>query len=273
MKKLKIALVQMCSGTDPEANTDAALSLIRAGAGAGADLIATPEMTTLIDRTPGALRKKAVSEDGDPCLPRFAALARETGRHVLIGSMPVRVSPNRCANRSFLLGPDGAIKARYDKIHMFDVRLSETESYRESDGYEAGSAFVNAPVGDAVLGLTICYDLRFPHLYRRLAQDGANIISVPAAFTETTGRAHWHVLLRARAIETGCFIIAPAQSGQHQDGRQTYGHSLVVNPWGEVIAEQVAPGPGLLTCEIDLDEVDAARARIPSLMLDRDFGA
>ncbi len=270
---LNLALLQMRSTTEVGDNIQAMEAGIRAAADAGAQLVATPEMCSLMDIRPGALAQKAMREADDACLHRMQALAATHGIHLLLGSLPIACDDGRYANRSVLLGPDGTVLARYDKIHMFDVELSDTEAYHESATYRAGDSLVTATAASARLGLSICYDVRFPALYRRLAQAGADILSVPAAFTRTTGRAHWHVLLRARAIETGCFAIAPAQGGHHADGRETYGHSLVVSPWGEVIAEKPDDAPGLLMAEIDLGQVAEARRRIPSLHLDAEMKA
>ncbi len=271
MSVLEVACVQMRSGTEIAANVEAASRLIREAAAGGARLIATPEMTTLLDRAPGAVFEKAQDEETDSGVAAFRRLAGELGVALLIGSVPLRAESGRCWNRSLLIGPDGAILARYDKIHMFDVQLNAGNVYRESDGFEPGDHAAVARITDAVVGLTVCYDVRFPHLYRELARGGAQIISVPAAFTRITGEAHWHVLLRARAIETGAFVVAPAQGGKHQDGRETYGHSLVVNPWGEIIAEADGTEPGVIHARLDLDEVAAARTRIPALQHDRPY--
>ncbi len=270
-RKLNIALLQMRSGIDPAANVVAMVEGVSEAASRGAELVATPEVCSLMDIRPGALAQKAVREDSDVCLRRMRELAADNEIHLLLGSMPIALGDGQFANRSFLIGPVGDILARYDKMHMFDVKLSDTESYRESATYRPGDGLVTAEAAGARLGLSICYDLRFPMLYRRLAQAGAEILTIPAAFTRTTGQAHWHVLLRARAIETGCFVIAPAQGGTHEDGRETFGHSLVISPWGEVIAEKPDDAPGLLMAEIDLTEVADARRRVPSLSLERPF--
>ncbi|MDD3447131.1 MAG: carbon-nitrogen hydrolase family protein, partial [Zavarzinia sp.] len=237
MSILPVACVQITAGRDVAANVATASVLIREAAAKGARLIATPEMTSLMERDRRAMRPKIRTEDEDTALAAFRALAAELKVHLLIGSLPIDIGEARLANRGFLIGPDGTIKARYDKIHMFDVDLPEGESFRESAAYRPGEDAVVAEVEDARLGMTICYDLRFAALYRRLAQAGADIIAVPAAFTRVTGEAHWHILLRARAIETGCFVIAPGQTGTHEDGRQTFGHSLIVDPWGHVLAD------------------------------------
>jgi len=270
MSQIRVACVQMRSGTDVAENIASASALIRQAAGQGAQLIATPEMTTLLDRKPGAAWEKATTEDADPGVAAFRKLAGELGVTLLIGSIAIRAGGGKCANRSFLIGPDGAVLARYDKIHMFDVQLNAGNIYRESDSYVAGGEAVLAhtPIGD--LGMTVCYDIRFPELYRQLAVAGARIIAVPAAFTRITGEAHWHILLRSRAIETGCFVIAPAQGGRHQDGRETFGHSLIIDPWGRIVAEG-GTDPGIFLATLDLDQVDETRGKIPSLAHVRPF--
>jgi predicted amidohydrolase len=272
---MRVGLCQMRSGVDRDANVAAATELVRAAAGEGATLVATPEMTTLLDRNPHRLFRSLPDEDEwrDAEHAAFAALANELGIHLLIGSMAVGVQVEgrtKLANRSVLFGPGGAI-ARYDKIHLFDVDLPTGESWRESATVAGGGEGVVADIGAAKLGLTICYDVRFPHLYRQLAQAGAEILAVPAAFTVPTGEAHWATLLRARAIETGAFVIAPAQGGEHEDGRKTYGHSMVIDPWGRVLACREGDTPGILLADLDLAAVADARARIPSLALDRPF--
>lgn len=268
---MRVACVQMCSGREVAANLAAAETLIRQAAAEGARLIATPEGTGFMDRAPGALRQKAVAEEDDAVLAGMRSLASELGCHLLIGSLAVRAGTGRAANRSFLLAPDGTISARYDKIHMFDVTLSAGERYRESDGYAAGDRMVLASAGPARIGMSICYDLRFARLYRELAQAGANLLAVPSAFTRTTGQAHWHVLLRARAIETGSFVMAPAQGGCHEDGRETFGHSLIIGPWGEILAEKADDTPGLILADLDWGMVASARARVPAWSLNRSW--
>lgn len=264
MSQISVACVQMRSGMDVAANIGTAAALIRQAAGTGAQLIATPEMTTLLDRTPGAVWEKSTSEEADPGLRAFRGLARDLAVTLLIGSIAIRTVDGKCANRSFLIGPDGLVKARYDKIHMFDVQLNAGNVYRESDSFSAGSKTVVAELPACGLGMTVCYDVRFPDLYRQLALGGAKIIAVPAAFTRITGEAHWHVLLRSRAIETGCYIIAPAQGGRHEDGRETFGHSLIIDPWGQILAE-AGTDPGFITATLDLSKVDEVRGKIPSL--------
>ncbi len=272
MSQIRVACVQMRSGTDVAANIESACALIRQAAGTGAELIATPEMTTLLDRKPGAVWEKSTTEEADPGLKAFRRLARDLGVTVLIGSLAIRLGDGKCANRSFLIGPDGAVAARYDKIHMFDVQLNAGNIYRESDSFAAGSQAVVADLPAGSLGMTVCYDVRFPDLYRQLAWGGAKVIAVPAAFTRITGEAHWHVLLRSRAIETGCYVIAPAQGGRHEDGRETFGHSLIIDPWGDIVAE-AGVDPGYITATLDFARVDDVRGRIPSLQHVRPFRA
>jgi predicted amidohydrolase len=270
MSQIRVACVQMRSGTDVAENIAAASSLIREAAAGGAELIATPEMTTLLDRAPGAAWEKSTTEAADPGLAAFRSLAKELGVTLLIGSLAIRAEQEKCANRSFLIGPDGAVVSTYDKIHMFDVQLNATNVYRESDSYAAGASAIVADLPVGRLGLTVCYDVRFPDLFRQLAIAGAQVIAVPAAFTKITGEAHWHILLRARAIETGCYIIAPAQGGKHQDGRETYGHSIIIDPWGGILAEG-GTEPGVISATLDLAMVDAVRGKIPSLRHVRPF--
>ncbi|MFT5774171.1 carbon-nitrogen hydrolase family protein [Hyphomonas sp.] len=266
MTRLRAACVQMRSGTEVAPNIAAASGLVRQAAAAGAMLIATPEMTSLLDIRPGMARPKVVAQDDDATLAAFRALAAELGVWLLLGSIAVTLEgDDRFANRSFLIGPDGKIITQYDKIHMFDVEVGDGQTYRESRAYRPGTSAVLAETSIGPIGMTICYDLRFPALYRTLAQAGAQILTAPAAFTRVTGEAHWHVLLRARAIETGCFVIAPAQGGKHADGRETFGHSLIISPWGEILAEADGDEPGVIWGDIDLEQVAKARARIPSL--------
>ncbi|WP_034811740.1 carbon-nitrogen hydrolase family protein [Hyphomonas sp. L-53-1-40] len=272
MTHLRVACVQMRSGVEIAPNIAAASDLIRDAAGQGAQLVATPEMTNLLDIRPGKARPKIVPEADDQTLAAMRSLAAELGIWVLIGSIAVTLEgEDRLANRSVLIAPDGSVRARYDKIHMFDVEVGDGQSYRESRAYRPGERAVLAETEFGKLGMTICYDVRFPHLYRKLAQAGAGILTIPAAFTRVTGKAHWHVLVRARAIETGSFIIAPAQSGKHEDGRETFGHSLIVSPWGEVLAEKADDEPGVILADLDLDDVAKARRRIPSLGNDQDI--
>lgn len=269
-RKIKVACVQMRSGDDVMENLEFASGLIREAAGNGAGFVATPENTCLMAPDGGAKIEKTFEEAVDPALPKFCALAKELGITLLIGSLAIKTSATKTANRSYLIGPEGKIVARYDKIHLFDVELPSGEHYRESNTVSAGDRAVLADLGWAKIGMSICYDIRFPHLYRRLAKADAEILTVPSAFTVPTGKAHWHLLLRARAVENSCFVMAPAQGGAHANGRMTYGHSLIVGPWGEILAEG-GEEPGIISAEIDLDEIGVVRARLPSLKHDRDF--
>jgi predicted amidohydrolase len=265
----RAAAVQMRSGLDVDANVAVAERLIREAAAAGAAYILTPEMTTVLDRDRQRLLAAIDREETDRSLTRFRALAAELGVHLHIGSMAIRLGADAVANRAFVIASDGTIIARYDKIHMFDVDLPGGESYRESSLYRPGTAAATAEMPWGRLGLSICYDVRFPHLYRSLAQSGAAVLAIPAAFTRTTGEAHWHVLVRARAIETGAFVIAAAQGGHHEDGRDTFGHSMIVDPWGKVVAE-AGSEPQVIVADIDPSLSAAARSRIPALA-DRAF--
>jgi len=266
----KAAMIQMRSGLSPAANVTAAARLIGEAKAAGAEYVQTPEMTNVLAGNREQLFAVAVEEDADTSLATFRELARKLGIYVHVGSLAIKISPDRAANRGFLIDPKGEIAARYDKIHMFDVDLAGGESYRESRTYRPGELAVLADLPWGRLGVTICYDLRFPALYRALAEAGATMLSIPSAFTVQTGQAHWHVLMRARAIENGCFVFAAAQGGKHESGRETFGHSLIVDPWGRILAEG-GTEPGLVMAEIDLSEVAKARARIPSLQHGRRF--
>ncbi len=276
MTAFKAAAIQMRSGIDVARNVSETERLVREAATAGARYVLTPEMTTILDKDRARLLASIAPQDRDRSLARFRSLAAELGIHLHVGSMAILLpgagerGGDAVANRSFLIGPDGTIVASYDKIHMFDVDLAGGESYRESRLYKPGSTAVVADLPWGRLGFTVCYDVRFPMLFRALAKAGAGVIAVPAAFTRTTGEAHWHVLLRARAIETGSFVVSAAQGGSHEDGRETYGHSLVVNPWGAVIAEAETE-PGFIIADIDPAESAAMRARIPSLANERSF--
>jgi len=266
--RFTVGLVQMTSGTELGANLAAAGELIREAAGKGARLVVTPENTTQIEPDKTRMLAEAQPEATHPAIASFAALAQELQLWLLVGSLTVKASEGKCWNRSYLFAPDGAIAARYDKVHMFDVQVGDGQSYQESKTFEPGRRAVLADLPWGRLGLTICYDIRFAYLYRTLAQAGAAFISAPAAFTEVTGQAHWHVLQRARAIETGCYILSAAQCGTHARGRRTYGHSLVVAPWGEVLADG-GTEPGVVLAEIDPAAVTSARHRIPALQHDR----
>jgi predicted amidohydrolase len=266
----KTAMIQMRSGLNPTANIDDAARLIGEAKSAGADYALTPEMTNILVAKREQLFAVVVEEEKDTSLAAMRELARKLGIYIHIGSLAIKVSNDRAANRSFLIDPKGDIAARYDKIHMFDVDLADGESYRESRNYRPGELAVLADLPWGRLGLTVCYDLRFPALYRALAEAGATMLAIPSAFTKQTGEAHWHVLMRSRAIENGSFVFAAAQGGKHENGRETYGHSLVVDPWGRIIAEGDTE-PGIIMAEIDLAEVAKARARIPSLQHGRRF--
>ena len=273
---MRCALIQLNVTDDPAANLPETLAYIRAAAQGGAQFVLTPECTSLLSSSREHQRATLRPEGEDLTLAALRAEAARLGLWLLIGSLGVLTgdADGRFANRSFLIGPDGAIAARYDKIHMFDVNVSETEVYRESAAYRPGNRAVLAATPWAKIGMAVCYDLRFPHLFRRLAQAGAQVLTVPAAFNHLTGAAHWETLLRARAIETGCFVLAPAQTGFHAEahgkGRMTHGHSLAVAPWGEVLVD-AGRDPGVTLVDLDLAEVTRARARVPSLAHDRDF--
>jgi deaminated glutathione amidase len=264
------ACVQLCGTRDYARNIAEASELIREAAGRGAHYVQTPEQTSIMELKRDALFAVIVPEEQDRALKAFRQLASELGIWLHIGSLAIRIDDARAANRAFLITPEGAIAARYDKIHMFDVDLPNGETFRESGTYRPGEAAVVADLPWARLGLSICYDLRFPHLYRALAQAGATVLTVPAAFTRQTGEAHWHSLQRARAIENGAFVISAAHGGRHENGRETFGHSLIVAPWGEILAE-AGTEPGVILAEIDLAEVQEARGRIAALTHDRPF--
>lgn len=269
-KRFRAALVQLRSGRSVDANLEIAERLIRRAAEGGAAYVQTPENTALMELKPELTLQAAQSEEASTALARLRALAAELGIFLHIGSLAIKLDATRVANRSYLIDPDGEIAARYDKLHLFDVDLAHGESHRESLLCRPGAKAVVADLPFGRLGLSICYDLRFPQLYRALAISGAEFIAIPAAFTKQTGEAHWHVLIRARAIETGAFVLAASQGGVHENGRATYGHSLVVSPWGEVLAE-AGEEPGVIFADIDLAASDAARARIPSLKHGREF--
>lgn len=267
-----VALVQSNSGNQIGPNVAAVSNLIRAAHGSGADLVMLPEVVSLMETRSALVFEQVRPQEDDEALKAFKALAGELGIWLHTGSLPIRLSDTKIANRSFLIDPSGAVTATYDKIHMFDVDLPNGETYRESKNYQPGDRAVVADLPWGRLGLSICYDLRFPHLYRALAKAGADFLCVPAAFTKVTGEAHWHVLLRARAIESGCFVFAAAQTGTHQNGRQTYGHSLIIDPWGEVVADG-GEDVGFISARIDPAKVREARGRVPSLLHDREYGA
>jgi len=277
MSEFTAACIQFTAGPDPAPNLRAAADLVRQARDAGADFIMTPEAINLIE-SGQRRRDKARREADDPFLAGMRELATELGAWLLLGSLVIDPAgepgadpgEERLANRSFLIDAAGRIVARYDKIHMFDIDLPGGESYRESNAYRPGADTVVAETPWGKLGLSVCYDMRFPHLYRALAHAGADFLTVPSVFTVPTGRAHWHVLLRARAIENGCFVFAPAQVGEHTGGRKSYGHSLIVSPWGEVLADG-GEETGIVTARIDPAKIAEARRAVPSLMHDRDF--
>ena len=264
------AMVQMRTSLSPEASFKQAESLIREARDKGADYVQTPEVSNLIQKNRKALFELLAPEEEDLSLKAYRELARELKIHLHIGSLALRATPERAVNRSFLISPDGSILASYDKIHMFDIELDGGESYRESANYQPGETAVISDLPWGRIGLTICYDVRFPALYRALAEAGASFITVPSAFTVRTGEAHWHTLLRARAIENGCYIFAAAQAGKHESGRETYGHSLIVDPWGLVLAEGGVE-TGVVMAKIDPAKVESARKSIPSLQHGRRF--
>jgi predicted amidohydrolase len=263
-------LVQMRSGLSPQANLDAALKLIGEAKAQGADYVLTPEMTNILEVKRERLFAAIAPEEQDASLAALRELARKLGIFVHIGSLAIKLSAEKAANRGFLIDRTGEIVARYDKIHMFDVDLAGGESYRESRNYRPGDLAVAADLPWGRLGLTVCYDLRFPALYRALAEAGCSFLAIPSAFTQQTGEAHWHVLNRARAIENGAYVLSAAQGGKHENGRETYGHSLVVDPWGRIVAEG-GNEPGVVMAEIDPAQVSAARAKVPSLQHGRRF--
>jgi deaminated glutathione amidase len=268
----KVACLQLNAARDIAPNIAAASALIREARARGARFVLTPENTSMIEPKRQLLLEKARPEADHPGIPAFSALAAELGVWLLIGSMQIKLDDATCANRSFLFDDRGRIVARYDKIHMFDVDLQGGESYRESKTFRPGDRAVVADTPWGRVGLTVCYDLRFAALYRALAQAGSSFLTVPAAFTVPTGRAHWETLLRARAIETGSFVFAPAQCGEHAEGRRTYGHSLIVAPWGEILAE-AGESVGIIDADIDPAKVEEARRMVPALRHDRRFAA
>ncbi len=267
---VRVACVQPSSGQDMQANLEAAGALVRKARAAGAELIALPENVALMEHRTELVQASAAPLDAHPAARFFSALAEETGAWLLAGSMGADAGDGRISNRSVLIDPSGTIVATYDKIHMFDVDLPNGETYCESDAFRPGGQAVVAETPWGGLGMTVCYDLRFPQLYRALAHAGARLITVPAAFTKHTGEAHWHILMRARAIEAGCFVIAPCMWGSHSGDRKTYGHSLIVDPWGEVLAD-AGEGVGIITADLELARVEKVRAAIPALAHDRDF--
>ncbi|MGZ3376970.1 MAG: carbon-nitrogen hydrolase family protein [Phenylobacterium sp.] len=268
---MKVALIQTRTPATPEAGLAHVLPMVREAAEAGAGFIATPEGTNVLQKDRDLLLPMLKSQEDDVVVAGLRAAALDFGVWVLIGSALVKRADGKAANRSILISPQGAILATYDKLHMFDVDLPTGETARESATYEPGDRAVTALAGDLKLGMTVCYDLRFPALYRALALAGAEVMTIPAAFTRPTGEAHWEVLMRARAIETGAFVLAPAQGGRHEDGRGTWGHSIAVAPWGEVIAHLDHDEPGVLMADLDLAAAARARAAIPNLVNARPF--
>ena len=269
--KFTAAMVQMRTSLLPEPSLEQGIKLIREAAAQGADYVQTPEVSNMMQLNRKALFEHLASEEDDKSLKAYRALAKELKIHLHVGSLALRFSPEKAVNRSFLISPEGAVLASYDKIHMFDIELPDGESYRESANYQPGETAVISDLPWGRIGLTICYDVRFPALYRALAESGAAFLTVPSAFTRKTGEAHWHILLRSRAIETGCFVFAAAQAGMHENKRETFGHSLIVDPWGVVIAEGGVE-PGVFMAEIDPAKVTSARRAIPSLQHGRRFG-
>jgi predicted amidohydrolase len=258
-----VACLQVCTGTDPRANRDDLVARLRGAHALGARFVATPEGSNILQRDKAILRQAVTTLDQDVVVTGVRALAAELSLWVLLGSVLVARADGTIANRAVMIADTGAIVATYDKIHMFDAQLSAAETYRESDTTTPGDRAVVVDTPFGVMGLSICYDVRFGHLYRRLADAGATILTIPAAFTVPTGQAHWHVLMRARAIETGCYVLAPAQGGIHADGRATYGHSLIVDPWGQVVAECTGDVPGVILADLDPSYVLECRRKLP----------
>ena len=272
---MKVAALQLCASDDPVANLELTISMVQRASEAGAQFIATPEVTNCVSSSRRRQNEVLALQEDDQTLAAMCAAAARFGVWFSVGSLALKLpDDDRFTNRSFMIDPSGQIVAQYDKIHMFDVTLSETEQYRESDGYRAGGHAVIADTAFGKIGMTICYDIRFPHLYRGLAKSGASILLIPAAFAQPTGRAHWEVLLRARAIETGCFVIAAAQTGEHQTTqgrpRKTYGHSMIVSPWGEILAD-AGEDQGIIYADLDLSLVESTRARVPSILSNQSF--
>jgi deaminated glutathione amidase len=266
----RVGLVQMCASTDMAQNLRDATDLVREAASRGATYVQTPEVSNIFEPDKERLKAVAMTPETDIFLKGFSALASELGIHLHAGSLALNAGLEKLANRSFLFSPDGKVQASYDKIHLFDIDLPNGESYRESATYTPGKAAVVAALPDFKLGFGICYDMRFPRLANALAGAGCAVLTYPAAFTVPTGQAHWHVLLRCRAVETGSFVLAAAQGGAHQGGKSTYGHSLVISPWGEVLAE-AGTEPCVVLADLDIDLVAQTRARIPALKHARDF--
>lgn len=269
--KFKTACIQVNVGDDVEANIRHVSGFVREAAGKGADFITLPENVAMMPKDARELFAKSFHEKEHPAFAAFKNLAKELGKWLLIGSLAIRTEgQDKLVNRSYLIDPDGKVAEHYDKIHLYDVELGNGEVYRESQSYMSGKNMKKAKLPWGTLGMTICYDVRFPHLYRGLAKAGADFITVPAAFVKFTGRDHWHTLLRARAIENGCFIIAPALTGKHPSGRETFGHSQIIDPWGHILAE-AKEEEAIIYADIDRARVDEVRKTMPSLIHDREF--
>ena len=268
---MRVAALQMNSGTKPGPNLDQLEALATDAAGQGATYLLSPEVSVVFAENREGLSAVAGPWEGNPAVARAAGIARKLGVMLHLGSLAVALPDGRFANRSVLFRPDGSIAATYDKIHLFDATLPGLRNYRESETYAGGDSAVVADLPGFRLGMTICYDVRFPRLHRALAEAGAQVISVPAAFTVPTGEAHWEVLLRARAIETGSFVIAAAQAGSHENGRSTWGHSMIIDPWGKILTQLGGDGPGIAIADIDLGAVDEARGKVPALANARPF--
>ncbi len=268
---IRVAAIQMRSGIEPDANLEALEKLVAEAASGGAAYVLSPEVTVAFAENREGLARVAGRGEDNPAIARASAIARAYGLYLHLGSMAVALPDGRFANRSLLFAPDGTLSASYDKIHLFDATLPGVREYRESATYKGGDKAVVVRAAGFSLGLTICYDVRFPALFSALARAGAEVIAVPAAFTVPTGQAHWEVLLRARAIETGAFVVAAAQGGHHQNGRATYGHSMIINPWGEVLAHVDHDHPCIVLADLDIAQVEDARARVPSLQNAREF--
>jgi len=270
--KFRVALLQMQTGNDLAANLEGVRAMTREAAAAGAQFVLTPEYSLLMDGSGRVMRERALDAEGEPALSALQALARELSAWMLVGSLTLETDGERIANRSYLLADDGRVVARYDKIHMFDVTLPDGKVIRESSAYCPGDRAVIAETPWGRLGLTVCYDLRFPQLYRALAKAGARYLTVPSSFQRATGKVHWHTLLKARAIENACFVFAPAMCGEHPGNRTSYGHSLVVDPWGEVLADG-GDAPGIVYAEVDPARIERVRGMLPCLEHDREFHA
>ncbi len=270
MNQFDVACIQLRTGNDVAENIKTVTGFIREAAAKGADYIITPETSHLMEMNSKRLFASTSHESEETAIQLFSDLAAELGIWLHIGSLAIKLSDTKVANRAYVFNPEGRIVATYDKLHMFDVDLSGGESYRESKNYQPGDKAVTVDMPWGRVGLTICYDLRFPQLYRTMAQNGAGYLTVPAAFTKNTGRDHWHILLQARAIENGCFVFAPSQGGTHENGRETYGHSLIISPWGDILAE-ADEDPGIIMARIDPALIVEARTRIAALQHDRQF--